>query len=69
MARSIEDVLARRTRLLFLNAAAALQVSPTVARILADELNKDSFWIEEQLKRFRETATNYLPSRTTLAKT
>lgn len=61
MARSIEDILARRTRLLFLNASAALQVSPTVARIISDELNKDSFWIEEQLKRFREIATYYLP--------
>lgn len=65
MARSIEDVLARRTRMLFLNASAALQVSPAVARILADELNKDSVWIEEQMKRFRETATYYLPPRTT----
>src|SRR5581483_1699215 len=38
MARTIEDVLARRTRSLFLDAAASLAVAPRVARLLATEL-------------------------------
>ena len=38
MARSVEDVLARRTRALFLNARAALRMAPRVATILAEEL-------------------------------
>jgi glycerol-3-phosphate dehydrogenase len=40
MARSIEDVLARRTRALFLNARAAIAMAPEVARLLADELGR-----------------------------
>jgi glycerol-3-phosphate dehydrogenase len=36
-AQTVEDVLARRSRLLFLDARAAAAVAPEVARILADE--------------------------------
>jgi glycerol-3-phosphate dehydrogenase len=38
MARSVEDVLARRSRLLFLDAAQAGAVADAVAQVLADEL-------------------------------
>lgn len=68
MGRSIEDILARRTRLLFLNAAAALKAAPGVARLLAVELNKDTVWIDEQLNKFRETATHFLPPSPTSPK-
>jgi glycerol-3-phosphate dehydrogenase len=37
-ARSVEDVLARRSRLLFLDARAAAAAAPGVAAVLADEL-------------------------------
>ncbi len=37
-ARTVEDILARRSRLLFLNAAEAANAAPEVARILTDEL-------------------------------
>ncbi len=61
MARTVEDVLARRSRALFLNARAALEIAPTVAAIMAAELGRDENWIELQLTEFRETAASYLP--------
>jgi glycerol-3-phosphate dehydrogenase len=60
MARSVEDVLARRTRLLFLDARSALEASPFVAKIMADELKKDKTWIEEQEAMFKEVAESYV---------
>ena len=41
MARTVEDVLARRTRALFLNARAAEAMAPAVARLMAPELDWD----------------------------
>ena len=41
MARTLEDVLARRSRCLFLNAAATLSIAPQVARWMADELGQN----------------------------
>jgi len=42
MARTVADVLARRSRLLFLDAAAAEAAAPAVSRILAEELGRDT---------------------------
>ncbi|MCW2313865.1 glycerol-3-phosphate dehydrogenase/oxidase [Rhodoferax antarcticus] len=39
-ARTVEDVLARRNRLLFLDARAAAKAAPAVAAVLADELGE-----------------------------
>jgi glycerol-3-phosphate dehydrogenase len=61
MARSIEDVLSRRTRVLFLDAQAALDAAPRVAELLARELGRDQQWIDAQLAEFRELAGGYLP--------
>ena len=44
MARSVEDVLARRTRALFLNAHAAIAMAPRVSMLLAKELGRDEAW-------------------------
>jgi len=60
MARSVEDVLARRTRALFLNARAAIQMAPRVAQILAKELGRDQQWQENQIQLFEELAKGYL---------
>jgi glycerol-3-phosphate dehydrogenase len=60
MARTVEDVLARRTRALFLNARAAIRMAPRVASILAKELGKDAKWQNEQIKEFEQTANGYL---------
>ncbi|GAA4362928.1 glycerol-3-phosphate dehydrogenase/oxidase [Hymenobacter saemangeumensis] len=63
MARTVEDVLARRVRLLFLDARAALRVAPLVAELLADELDKNSTWREEQEAAFARLANGYLLGR------
>jgi glycerol-3-phosphate dehydrogenase len=60
MARKIEDILARRTRILFLDARAALESAPLIADIMAKELNKDDEWVESQISDFNETAKIYL---------
>ncbi len=61
MARTVEDVLARRTRLLFLNARAAVAQAPQVARELARELGRDAAWQQSQLHSFSETASRFMP--------
>ena len=60
MARTVEDVLARRIRLLFLDARAAIEAASLTAKIMADELGKDNEWQEEQIKAFGKVAANYL---------
>lgn len=60
MARTLEDVLARRTRSLFLNAQASLDIAPAVAHLLAQELGKDKKWEEEQTQKYQIIANNYL---------
>jgi len=59
MARGVEDVLARRTRALFLNASAATEMAPRVADLLAAELGRDAAWKSAQMESFFETARNY----------
>ena len=60
MARTVEDVLARRTRALFLNARAALDMAPAVAELMALELGWDEGTRTKQLAAFREIASNYV---------
>jgi len=60
MARTIEDVLARRTRALFLDSRAALECAPVVAALMKLELKRDSRWEEEQLAAFRNVAQQYI---------
>ena len=62
MARSVEDVLARRTRALFLDARAGAEAAPLVASLLAGELSRDRAWEEAQVRSFRDLAAGYLPS-------
>lgn len=60
MARTVEDVLARRIRILFLDARAAIKAAPEAARIMAAELRKDEKWQREQVKEFITLAKNYI---------
>ncbi len=60
-ARTVEDVLARRTRALFLNARAAIAMAPEVARWMAKELNRDATWQSTQINSFEQVAKNYVP--------
>src|ERR1700691_3022562 len=50
MARTVEDVLARRTRALFLNAKAAVAMAPRVAELMARELGCDADWRARQVE-------------------
>jgi glycerol-3-phosphate dehydrogenase len=60
MAVCIEDILARRTRALFLDAKASIEAAPIAARLLARELRKDANWEREQLSRYRVVAERYV---------
>ncbi len=58
-ARTVEDVLARRTRALLLDARVAVAVAPRVAEILAEELGRDAAWRVGQVAAFTELARSY----------
>lgn len=60
MARTIEDVLSRRLRLLFLDAGAALLLAPLVAGIMKEELGKDEQWTALQIHEFSGLVKQYL---------
>ena len=53
MGRTLEDVLARRTRALVLDARACAECAPEVARLMAQELGRDADWISSQVAQFR----------------
>ncbi|WP_185849385.1 glycerol-3-phosphate dehydrogenase/oxidase [Blattabacterium cuenoti] len=59
MARTIEDILARRFRLLFLNAKKAIDIAPRVASLMAKELSKDEKWEKSQVAAFKKLAIQY----------
>jgi glycerol-3-phosphate dehydrogenase len=59
MARTLEDVLSRRTRALFLDAKESVRIAMPVARIMAKALKKDELWIEQQVKAYTELAAQY----------
>ena len=60
MALTVEDVLARRTRSLLLDAQASLEAAPTVAALMAEELHKGEGWIRKQVQTYEKLATGYL---------
>ena len=60
MARTVEDVLARRTRALFLNARAAIEMAPKVASLMARELGRDAAWEATQIRAFGQTALGFV---------
>ena len=60
MARTLEDVLARRTRALFMDARAAIEAAPLAARLLAEELGLDELWQRQQLAAFDSVAEQYV---------
>jgi glycerol-3-phosphate dehydrogenase len=61
MARTVDDVLARRTRALFLNMDAARAAAPRVASLLAAELGRDLAWQAEQVAAFDKLAATDIP--------
>jgi glycerol-3-phosphate dehydrogenase len=61
MARTVEDVLSRRTRALLLDARASVEAAPQTAAVLAEELGRDEAWQREQTTAFAKLAEGYLP--------
>ena len=60
MARGIEDVLARRVRVLFLDAKAAIEIAPLVGEMLRGELNETVDWRANQISEFIKVADQYI---------
>ncbi|MCD8072439.1 MAG: FAD-dependent oxidoreductase, partial [Alistipes sp.] len=60
MAQTVEDVLARRFRALFLDARASIDMAPEVAKIMAGEMGHDQNWIDRQLESYNKDAEGYL---------
>jgi len=61
MCRTVDDFLARRTRALYLNAAAAREMAPRVAALMAAELGRDDAWQEAQAAVFDKIVVKFLP--------
>jgi len=57
---TLSDILARRTRALFLDVRASLKMAPLVADIMAREQNRDQNWVEKQVNAFNILSKNYL---------
>jgi glycerol-3-phosphate dehydrogenase len=64
MARTVDDVLSRRTRLLVLDARAAIAKAPSVAATMAKELGRGEAWRQEQVASFQKTASSYVARAT-----
>jgi glycerol-3-phosphate dehydrogenase len=59
LARTVEDVLSRRCRLLLLDAEAAVSMARRTAEVMAQELGRDSVWVESQIVSFGNLAKHY----------
>jgi glycerol-3-phosphate dehydrogenase len=62
-ARSVEDILTRRIRALFLDTRASLEAAPRIAALAAQELERDRAWQDDQVERFRRLAEDYRAKR------
>jgi len=60
MARTVEDVLSRRTRALLLNARESIRIAPEVAKIMSVGLHKDEQWVKQQVEDYTRLANNYI---------
>ena len=62
LARTVEDVLSRRSRALLLDARASIAAAPRVAALLAEELGHDEAWTHAEVDRYEQLARGYLLS-------
>jgi glycerol-3-phosphate dehydrogenase len=60
LARGVEDVLARRTRALLLDARASIEAAPRVAELMAAELSLGQGWADDEVRSYTELAKGYL---------
>jgi glycerol-3-phosphate dehydrogenase len=61
MALTLEDILARRTRSLILDAAASIDIAGEVADLMAQEVRQGAKWVRQQVEDFQTLARGYLP--------
>ncbi len=62
MAIKLEDILARRTRCLFLDAKETVKIAPKVLRIMKVFLKKNVDWEKKEFSNFIEISKNYILS-------
>lgn len=60
MARTVEDVLSRRTRALLLDANESVRICRQVAGIMATALQKDQAWVEKEVADYTNLAQQYI---------
>jgi glycerol-3-phosphate dehydrogenase len=60
MARTVDDVLARRVRVLYLDARQSIALAPKVAEVMAAELDRDKNWVRQQVDEYTEMAKGYV---------
>ena len=60
MARTVEDVLSRRTRALLLDAKESIRIAPEVATLMANALGKDATWIKNEVANYVKLAEQYI---------
>jgi glycerol-3-phosphate dehydrogenase len=60
MARTVEDILSRRTRALLLDARESRRIAPMVASIMSGILGKDEQWEKAQLESFNRLTEHYI---------
>ena len=60
MAVKLEDILARRTRCLFLDAKETVRIAPKVLDIMKTFLNKDNDWEKKEFSNFMKISKNYI---------
>ena len=60
MARTVDDFLSRRTRILLLNARASVEAAEVVAELMAKELDKNKKWIKSQIDTYKLIAQHYI---------
>jgi glycerol-3-phosphate dehydrogenase len=60
MPLTVEDMLARRTRALFLDARVSREAGPVVAELMAKELGFNKSWQETEILKYNELVINYL---------
>lgn len=63
MARTVEDVLSRRTRALLLDTRASIEIAPQVAKLMAKELNQGKIWEKNQVAKYIKLAKHYIVER------
>ncbi len=60
MAETVEDILSRRLRMLFVDARAAMEMAPQVAGLMAKEMGFDTNWERNQINLFINLANGYI---------